>query len=153
MSAKTERRLPFAIAAISATIAAVVVFVWEIGASSKALPAGTMTFGIVVAGFAATQRNMLLGMRGSTVLRFALRTGFHNDVLAYLMHCVYAGLSVSVVSVTGFFLGSQHHLLWKFWLILITFCISLVIALITRNEILMARIVKRFMEDPVNPVE
>ena len=150
MSANTERRLPFVIAAIVAAMAAVVAFMCEIGPLPKSLPAGTMTFGIVVAGFAATQRNMLLGMRGSTVLRFALRTGFHNDVLAYLMHCVYAGLVVSMVSVIGFFLGDKTLLLWKIWLVAITFCITLVLVLITRNEILMARIIKRFMEDPVN---
>ena len=150
MSAKSERSLPFVLAAIVTVIAAVVVFMCEIGPLPKSLPAGTMTFGIVVAGFAATQRNMLLGMRGSTVLRVALRSGYHNDVLAYLMHCVYAGLLVSVVSMTGFFLGDKAVLLWNIWLIIMMFCVSLVLAFITRNEILMARIVKRFMEDPVN---
>ena len=105
-----------------------------------------MTFGVVVAGFAATQRNMLLGMRGSSVLKFAVRTGFHDSVLAYLMHCVYAGLAVSVVSVVGFFINS-NPLYWSVWFALLIGSIALVIALILRNEILMVRIVKRFMED------
>lgn len=152
MSAKIERRLPFVIAILMAGVATVVVSSYEIGSLPKSLPAGTMTFGIVVAGFAATQRNMLLGMRGSTVLRFALRTGFHNDVLTYLMHCVYAGLVVSVVSVAGFFLNDHTLLAWKIWLVAIVFCISLVLVVIARNEILMARIVQRFMEDPDNRV-
>ena len=147
MSARTEKALPFCIAAVVAILAAIAVFACAFGPVSKALPAGTMTFGIVVAGFAATQRNMLLGMRGSTVLRVALRTGYHHDILAYLMHCVYAGLFVSVVSVAGFFLGG-YALLWQAWVVLMTFAVVLVLALICRNEILMARVVKRFLEDP-----
>ena len=146
MSAKTERLLPFLSATIVAAGAAIVVFNYGAGAVPKSLPAGTLTFGIVVAGFAATQRNMLLGMRGSTVLRMALRSGYHHDVLAYLMHCVYAGLFVSAMSVVGFFLGG-NGLLWHLWLIVLTFATVLVLGLVLRNEILMVRIVKRFMED------
>ncbi len=146
MSARTERYLPLLIAIIAVAVAAFVTFTCEIGPLSKSLAAGAMTFGIVVAGFAATQRNMLLGMSGSSVLRFAVRTGLHNHVLAYLMHCVYAGLFVSLVSVTGFFLGN-NALLWSLWLIILTGSIALVLALMMRNEIMIVRIVKRFMEE------
>ena len=145
MSAKTERLFPFLPATIADALAAVVVFNCDAGAVPKSLPAGTLTFGIVVAGFAATQRNMLLGMRGSTMLRIALRSGYHHDILAYLMHCVYAGLFVSAMSMLGFFLVGIS-LLWDLWLIALTFAVTLVIVLILRNEILMVRIVKRFME-------
>ena len=147
MPARTEKVLPFCVAAVAAILAAIAVFACAFGPVSKALPAGTMTFGIVVAGFAATQRNMLLGMRGSTVLRVALRSGYHNAILAYLMHCVYAGISVSVVSVLGFFLVGDA-LLWRVWVVLMIFAVVLVLALIVRNEVLMARVVKRFLEDP-----
>ena len=146
MSARKEKVFPILLAAIAAGVAAIVIFGYDFGAIPKSLPAGTMTFGIVVAGFAATQRNMLLGMRGSTVLRVALRSGYHNDVLTYLMHCVYAGLFTSAVSVVGFFLG-KNALLWNLWLIVLTFAVVLVLALILRNELLMVRIVERFMED------
>lgn len=146
MSAKSERRLPLLIALILGVAAGAVAYIYEIEPFPKALSAGTMTFGIVVAGFAATQRNMLLGMRGSSVLKFAVRTGFHDSVLAYLMHCVYAGLVVSVVSVIGFFINS-NPLYWSVWFAFLIGSIALVIALILRNEILMVRIVKRFMED------
>ncbi len=145
-SARMEKAFPFLLAALAAGAAALPVFYCGLDTIPQYLPAGTMTLGVVVAGFAATQRNMLLGMRGSTVLRFALRTGYHNDVLAYLMHCVYAGLFTSVVSLAGFFLG-KNALLWSLWLIVLTFSIALALALIWRNEILMLRIVKRFMED------
>ena len=146
MSARSEKLLPLLIALILGVATGVIAYIYEIQPFPKALSAGTMTFGVVVAGFAATQRNMLLGMRGSSVLKFAVRTGFHDSVLAYLMHCVYAGLVVSVVSVVGFFITS-NPLYWSVWFAFLIGSIALVIALILRNEILMVRIVKRFMED------
>ena len=146
MSARSEKLIPLLIALILGVATGIVAYIYEIQPFPKALSAGTMTFGVVVAGFAATQRNMLLGMKGSSVLKFAVRTGFHDSVLAYLMHCVYAGLVVSVVSVVGFFINS-NPLYWSVWFALLIGSIALVIALILRNEILMVRIVKRFMED------
>lgn len=127
--------------------AGIVVFACGIGPLQESLAAGTMTFGIVVAGFAATQRSMLLGMHGSEVLRFAVRTGFHRDVLDYLMHSIYAGLFVSVASVAGFFLG-DNATLWCLWLAVLTGGIVLALALMLRNELLIRRIIERFLEDP-----
>ena len=148
MSAAVERRLPFLVAAIAFLAIGAIAYLCEIKPLPPAFSAGTMTFGIVVAGFAATQRNMLLGMRGSSVLEFAVKTGFHNDVLQYLMHCVYAGLFVSAVSVIGFFInGNGNPLLWWAWFAVLVGAIVLVIALILRNEVLMGRIVKHFIED------
>ena len=146
MSARTEKYLPPLVAITAGAVAAVLTFTYGIGPLPKPLAAGTMTFGIVVAGFAATQRNMLLGMSGSSVLRFAVRTGFHHDVLAYLMHCVYAGLFVSAVSVIGFFLG-DNAMLWSIWLAVLTGAIVLVLGLMWRNEMMIVRIVKLFLED------
>lgn len=54
MSAKAERLLPFGLAALAAASAAAVIFTGEVISAPKALPAGTLTFGIVAAGFAAT---------------------------------------------------------------------------------------------------
>ena len=144
-----EKVIPLCAAVIATVIAAVAVFVFDFGPVSKSLPVGTMTFGIVTSGFAATQRNMLLGMRGSTVLRVAQRTGYHHDILAYLMHCAYAGLSVSGVSVVGFFI-SDVPLAWSVWTVLVTFTVVLVLALTVRNEWLMSRVIARFLEDPNN---
>ena len=147
-SAASEKILPVLIAVLAALAAAAIAYICKIKPLPTAFSAGTMTFGIVVAGFAATQRNMLLGMRGSSVLKFAVNTGFHNSVLQYLMHCVYAGLIVSAVSVIGFFInGNGNSLLWLAWFAILVGSIVLVIGLILRNELLMVRIVKRFMED------
>ena len=146
MSAKAERRIPYLVAVIAGAIAAAVAFVYDIEPLPKSMAAGTMTFGVVVAGFAAIQRNMLLGMSGSSVLQFAVRTGYYKDVLVYLMHGVYAGVLVSVVSVIRFFLG-DNNLLLSIWLVVLTAVISLVLALIVRNEFLTVRIIKRFLEE------
>ncbi len=150
MSARAERLFPILAGIGAAAVAAVVAFVCEIGPLPKPLAAGTMTLGIVVAGFTATQRNMLLGMSGSTVLQFAARTGYYRDVLDYLMHSVYAGIAVSLVSLIGFFLGNSV-LVWSIWLVAITGLIALILALILRNEILMVRMVKRFVEEQKRP--
>lgn len=146
MSARKERLLPLLAGLLAGIGAGILVFACGIKPLPPSLAAGTMTFGIVVAGFAATQRNMLLGMRGSNVLRFAVRTGYHYDVLNYLRHCVYAGLFVSAVSVAGFFLG-HSTMLWSGWLAVLTGGIVLVLALMLRNEILIRRVVIHFLEE------
>ena len=155
MSAKSERRIPVVVAIIAGVASAVAAYFCDIDALPKSLAAGTMTFGIVVAGFAATQRNMLLGMGGSKVLRFAVRTGFHHDILAYLMHCVYVGLAVALVSVIGFFLNEDTSFgpfsLWESWLVVLVGLIVWVLALMCRNELVILRVIKHFMEEQPNP--
>lgn len=149
MPARIERYFPFFIAAIVGISVGIFTFGFGRVPDSKALPAVTMTFGIVVAGFTATQRNMLLGMRGASVLRFLSKTGYYIDVLDYLMQCVYSALLISALSVVGFFLGCDT-LLWNAWIVVMTFAVTLVLAMIWRNEMLMSRIIKRFMENPDN---
>ena len=105
-----------------------------------------MTLGVVVAGFTATQRNMLLGMGGTKVLHYAATTGYYKDVLDYLAHCIYAALFVTVVSVPGMFLdGSSWG--WSLWLALWVGSVFLVIGLMVRNEWLMSRIFTHFMKE------
>ena len=111
-----------------------------------ALPAATMTFGVVVSGFVATQRNMLLTMSGAEVLRFAVERGYHNDVISYLMDCIRAGLLIIAISLSGFFFG-DNSLLWGIWLTTMAGAVSLVICLIVRNEMLVSRMVRRFLEE------
>ena len=154
MSAKFERRFPVVAAIVAGVASAVAAYFYDIGPLPKSLAAGTMTFGIVVAGFAATQRNMLLGMGGSKVLRFAARTEFHHDILDYLMHCVYVGLAVALVSVIGFFLDEDTSFgpfsLWEVWLAILVGLIVCVLALMFRNELVMRQIVERFVEEQAN---
>ena len=149
MTAMVERRFPFLLAAIVAASVAVVVFGFGKAPSSKAIPAATMTFGIVVAGFTATQRNMLLGMQGSSVMRFLSRTEYSSDVLDYLMHCIYSALLVSIISLVGIFLPDCGPL-WGLWIVSVTFTVVLVLALMWRNELMMSRIIRHFLKDPDN---
>ena len=95
--------------------------------------ASTMTLGFVVAGFMATHRNMLLSMQGTTVIAFATRTGYGRDVLTYLGQSIWGGLVLTAVS-------AMHLLLPAGWG-------QEVFASLMRNEVLMARIFARWMED------
>ena len=133
-------------AIVAAAASAIAVFLYEIGPIPIALPATTMTFGVVVSGFVATQRNMLLTMSGADVLRFAVRTGYHQDVINYLMDGIRAGLLVTVVSLLGFFVPEKSRL-WDVWLPSLTATVVLVICLLIRNEGLVTRMVSRFLEE------
>ena len=101
MSRRSERYLPFVVAVLAGGAAAVADAIADVEPFSRLVSVGTMTLGVVVAGFTATQRNMLLGMAGTKVLRFAATTGYHKDVLDYLAHCIYAALFVTAVSAVG----------------------------------------------------
>lgn len=144
MSRTTERYLPLLAGAIAGgAIGCADVFA-GVEPFSRLASVGTMTLGVVVAGFTATQRNMLLGMGGTKVLRYAATTGYYKDVLDYLAHCIYASLLVTVVSVAGIFVENGG---WarSSWLALWVGSIVLVVALMIRNECLMSRIFTHFM--------
>ncbi len=141
ISGKIERYGPYLLATLAAGTLAC--FASEIESFPRTLAAGSMTLGVVVAGFTATQRNMLLGMGGARVLRFAVKTGYYKNVLRYLGECVYVGLIVTVVSAVCVLVS------WYTWLKLGLWggSVVLVLALIARNEWLMFLIIKRFMEE------
>ena len=82
--------------------------------NSKNMASSAMALGLIVAGFTETQRNMLLSMSGSKVLRFAAKTGYYKNILNYLAECVYAGLFVTFISLIGFFLA-DHIFLQSIW--------------------------------------
>ena len=113
-----------------------------------AVPGATMTLGIVVSGFVAAQRNMLLPMVGSRVLRFAVRTGYYKDIVTYLMDCILAGLLLTGFSLAAFFLG-DCSLLWQIWFTGLGGLVALVVFLIVRNEILMGRVIRQYLADSV----
>ena len=62
------------------------------------------------------------------------------------MQCVYSALLVSIVSLVGFFIG-DNVMAWKVWTVVVTSAIVLVLTMMFRNEILMSRVIKRFVED------
>ena len=144
---KVERYWPVVLAAIAAIVTGAVLYSYELRAIPRAIPAGIMTFGIVVAGFAATQRNMLLTLGGTEVLNRLRTTKHGHDVLDYLMHCVYSGVGLSVVAVLGLLFSDDSALFCWLWLILITFFIALILGSVVRNEVIMKRVVKHFIVD------
>lgn len=146
MSRTSERLLPFIAAGVAALLAVVVAQRFEVEPFSRFVSAGTMALGLIVAGFTATQRNMLLGMSGSRVLRRAAASGYDEDILNYLARCIYAGLFVTLVSVAGVFIEDCSWI-WISWLALWIGSIFFMVAQLVINEWLMSRIFKRFMED------
>ena len=71
---------------------------------------------------------------------------YYNDVLNYFMQGVYTSLLVSAISVVGFFVDS-NPLIWKIWIVMFFYSVTQVLLIIGRNEILMGRIIRRFLED------
>ena len=141
-----EKYVPYMASIVGALIAAGILFFGDFGKPPHMASVGTLTFGMVIAGFAATQRNMLLGMIGSEVMKFAVDRGFHNDILSYLMDSVYAGIVMSGFSIIGILIF-DCSLLWEIWIIGATFLIVLILAFMIRNEMMMARILTRFLEE------
>ena len=137
---------PFFFGVAVGAVSAVASLKWGINTIPTALPAGAMTFGIVVAGFTATQRNMLLTMGASRTLRFMTKNHLDYRVLGYFMHCIYAGLVVSGIAAIGFFLNcvSPYHIIWFSCLL---GGIAVVLALIGRNELVMRIMVRRFLTE------
>ena len=147
MSRNTERYGPFFPAAITAVVIAV--FASEAESFSRFISVGTMTLGVVVAGFTATQRNMLMSMGGTKVLRFAATTGYYRDVRDYLAWCIYAALFVVVVSGAGIFVNCNSWA-WSLWLALWVGSVVLVLGFMVRNEILMSRIFTHFIKEQIS---
>ena len=125
----------------------------DVKAAQHFISVGAMVFGIVAAGFSAVHRNAIMTMRGSEVMDFALKTGFFVDAMDYLMDCLYAGLLLAVAAALGFAFGLDpvdgglELIAHSLWFGFVMGCIAVVIAFTLRNEILMTRMVKRFIEE------
>ena len=148
--ATIERWYPFVISALAIGVAAGVSCLFQPDPFPKALLAGTMTLGIVVSGLVAIQRNMLLTMSGARVMRFAVRTGYYKDVIAYLRDCIWSGLLVTGISLVGLFADLLYGF-WIAWFSVLAGAIVLVICLLMRNEKLMNLIVTRYIEERTTP--
>ena len=99
--------------------------------------------GVIVAGFTATQRSMLLVMVGSKILRHLARARYDEDALSYLGQTIYLGVVVSVLSVSGIFLPSHHSV----WLGCFVGVASAMFLTLLRNEMIMGIVIGRFLKD------
>ena len=130
---------------LSLSLAGVGICIPDLPQIPETLALGTLTFGVVVAGFTATQRNMLIGMRALKVLTDAAKANYDRDILLYLRQCVWASMVLVIVSATRFFLTPcpPHSIpmqVWTFfWVGLFVFVITTMI----RNEYMMYLIVSR----------
>lgn len=133
---------------LSLSLAGVWICIPDLPQVPETLTLGTLTFGVVVAGFTATQRNMLIGMRALKVLADAAKVGYDHDILRYLRQCVWASMVLVVVSVARFFLNdcpfpSAQMQVWTFFWV---GSFILVITTMIRNEYMMYLIVGRVMK-------
>ncbi len=140
-----ERYWPAWVSVIVASGMAVALTLWALPDCPVVVPVATMTFGVVTSGFTATQRNMLIGMKGAEVLAYASRTGFGYDLLGYLRQGSMAGVAVIVISLIGVF-GAFYSWPHISWMPLLTGAISFVACVTYRNERIMHAVVERFVE-------
>ena len=142
-----ERWWPVALAAVSGTL--ICAFSGLVPVFPAAVAIGTTTLGVVVAGFTATQRNMLLGMRGSRIMKYAAESGRYADVLHYMMHCIWWSLALTVVSLLRLLLGDlmcRSFWVWAAWLFAWSGLTVCVIATLVRNERIMLVITKQYLK-------
>ena len=142
-----ERMWPIGVALFATALFGIITHKCEfVALQTRTIPAATMTFGIVVAGFVAAQRNMLLTMTGSRVLRFVLKTNYYKHIINYLMDCIWAGLLVVLISLAGFLL-KEGSPLWPVWTSALGGSVVLVVGLVCRNELLITLVVREFLKD------
>ena len=141
-----ERYSPCLVAMLVMVGVASCLVVWDFSNCPIAVPAATMTFGVVVAGFTATQRNMLLTMGGSRILRFASTTGYDRHTIDYFDQSIRAGILVVVVSIIAIFLIHYAKPMWT-WLPVLCGAIALAGSTIYRNECVMKQVVLRFLAE------
>ena len=143
---KLERRLPYFLGFFSGIVAAVVVCLFQQPELPRAVPAATMTAGIVVSSFTATQRNMLLGMNASIVLRRLAASNYHFHVMDYLKQTIWFGMATTTVSLIGLFIDGNSYLA-SIWLVALVFTVVAIIVSTIRNEHMIFLIVKKFLNE------
>ena len=108
--------------------------------------ASSMTFGVVLAGFSATQRNMMFTMRNSRVITRARQIRLLEPILLYLSRTSHVGIVLTLYSFIGFFVG-EHVEVVRACMVGLGGLVFYSIALLIRNELVMALLLKRFMEE------
>ena len=138
--------------AVSVGIAGItLVFVQKLPSVPAELAAATITLGVVISGFTATQRNMLVGMKGLLLFKTIARTGHHQDLILYLKQCVWSSVTLVVVSATRFFLDDAPAEFVQVWEVVWFGTFAFVIASAVRNERLMFQIIGKFLKSQGDP--
>lgn len=141
-----EKRGP-TISAIVGGVSTLVV-TWLLGLTTVPSPllATAATFGVVLAGLSAIQRNMLFPIRSSRVIRRAIEINQMDRILSYLSKSSYIGVVISLYSFVGFFVG-DNLIVVRVWTAVLGGLVLFALACLTRNEVVMSLILKRFLEE------
>lgn len=141
-----EKRGP-TISAIVGGVSTLVV-TWLLGLTTVPSPllATAATFGVVLAGLSAIQRNMLFPIRSSRVIRRAIEINQMDRILSYLSKSSYIGVVISLYSFVGFFIG-DHFFVVRVWMAVLVALVFFASACLARNEAVMSLIMKRYMEE------
>ena len=143
---RVEKYGPIAFAVLGGVCSLTLALLAGMSSIPTAMIATTMTFGIVMAGFSATQRNMLFSLRGSRVIRHAIEINQINRVLSYLAVNPFVGLGLTLYSFLGF-LTVDEPIAVRVWVTVLGALVFFALACLTRNEIVMYLILKRYMEE------
>lgn len=141
-----EKYAPYVITVIGGGLALSVSWWLDIEAIPDALIAGTMTLGIVIAGFSATQRNMLFSMRQSRVIRRAIKINQMDHVWSYVSRTLFGGIVLTVISFIGFFIN-DNVVIVRIWITVLSALVCWTISYLALNEIIMTIISKRYIEE------
>lgn len=140
-----EKYGPTAFAIIGGSLSFVATLLIETSTvSANLIATTTMTFGIVLAGFSGTQRNMLISIRRTRVIDRAIDINQIERVLSYLTKSSYVGLVLALYSFAGFFID-DHLVVLRAWIAGLGALVFFAIAHLARNEIIMSLILKRIM--------
>ena len=141
-----EKRGP-TISAIVGGVSTLVV-TWLLGLTTVPSPllATAATFGVVLAGLSAIQRNVLFPIRSSRVIRRAIEINQMDRILSYLSKSSYIGVVISLYSFVGFFIG-DHFFVVRVWMAVLVALVFFALACLARNEAVMSLIMKRYMEE------
>ena len=141
-----EKRGPTLSAIVGGVTALAATWLLETTSVPAPLIATAATFGVVLAGFSATQRNMLFPIRISRVIRRAIQINQMDRILSYLSRSSYIGIVITLYSFIGFFVG-DHFLVVRAWMAVLIALVFFALACLARNEMVMSLIMKRYMEE------
>ena len=145
-----ERYLPYVCGGVAGIVALAIM--WHLGVPdlSRAVPASAMTLGIVIASFAATQRNMLVGVGFPRRLRRTLNAGYLDDILSYFQQAITLGVVMTFISLLGLFVIDIDFLCLT-WMVATSVLITIIGVAMFRNERIMFIVVKQVVKAQLSP--
>ena len=146
---RVETYFPCAVSLATAGTASI--WVHHLPSVPEPLAATTVTVGVVIAGFTATQRNMLLGMKDLPLLKTMATTGHDADLTLYLRQCLWSCIALILVSGTRFFLEDLPPVFTPLWTIIWFGNFAFVITSTVRNERLIFQMIGKFLRSQGHP--